>query len=624
MSETAAADRLEELAQSHGIQVRYTSEMGEPKRIDAEAQAALLGVLQVDPTGGKPGRFAELKHRPTRACALPEAVRGRRRWGVTCQLYALRSRRSLGLGDFADLGSLAETAAEVGADFVGVNPMHALFLADPGRYSPYSPSTRRFINPFYIAVDALEGGEAATETLRAAEPALFEALDGDLVDYPAAGTLKRRLFRTLFQAQRDAIRSDERFGAFQKRGGTALLDFALFEALSEDRVARGEGAGWHNWPVELHERSGEAVRRFEHEEADAVLFHQWLQFVADRQLAEAQARALEAGMAIGLYLDFAVGVSPDGAETWADPAVTVRAARVGSPPDMFNSDGQDWGLAPLSPEALASRDYAPLRGAYESLMDHAGAIRIDHAMGLARLWWIPEGSRSSGGGYMRYPLGDMIDALAEVSQQRDCLVIGEDLGTVPEGFRETAEEAAILSYKVLYFERWKDGLFKAPAEYPELSLACISTHDLATLAGWWHGSDIRLRSETGRQNEADTARDLAERDRDRQALLGALRHANLLPPVLVAALDNGDPLPERLGEELAVAIHRYAARTGSMLFAVQVEDMVGSERQPNLPGTTDEYPNWRIRSEVLLEDLGADERFQALARALRAERPQTP
>ncbi|MBB3950657.1 4-alpha-glucanotransferase [Aureimonas jatrophae] len=616
------SERLEQLAESHGIQVRYRSEMGEPMAIDAEAQGALLQALRVDPESGERGRFAELQHAPRRRCALPERVRGQRRWGVTCQLYALRSRRSLGLGDFADLGHLAEIAAAVGADFVGVNPMHALFMADPGRYSPYSPSTRRFINPFYVAVDAVEGGAEAIETLRAAEPALFEGLDGELVDYMAAGTLKRRLLRELFEVQKDALRGDPALAAFREKGGDALAGFALFEALSEARVAAGEGAGWHNWPAELHDRSGEAVRRFERENVDAVLFHGWLQFLADQQLAAAQERALAAGMAVGLYLDFAVGVSPDGAETWADPQVTVRAARVGSPPDMFNSDGQDWGLAPLSPDALAERNYAPLVGAYESLMDHAGAIRIDHAMGLARLWWIPETSRSSGGGYVRYPLGDMIDALAEVSERRDCLVIGEDLGTVPEGFRETAEEAAILSYKVLYFERWEDGLFKATTEYPELSLACISTHDLAALAGWWHGSDIRLRSETGRQSEAHTARDLASRDRDRKALLGALRHENLLSPHLAGLLDGGDPLPERLDEELAIAIHRFAARTRSMLFAVQVEDMILSERQPNLPGTTDEYPNWRIRSEVLLEDLAADERFQAMARALRDERPQ--
>ncbi|WP_062210101.1 4-alpha-glucanotransferase [Aureimonas sp. AU12] len=617
-------DRLDDLATSHGIQTRYTSEMGEPQAIEDEAKRGLLAVLRVDADGAESGDFGASQQVPDLRCALPPSVAGRRSWGITCQLYALRSDRTLGIGDFADLARLAEIGGAVGASFVGVNPLHALFLADPGRYSPYSPSTRRFLNPFYIAVDALEGGEAAIEALRAAEPALFEGLGEALVDYRAAGTLKARLLRTLYETHRAGLDEDEAFATFRAKGGEALRGFALFEAISAAMVEEGGSAGWHNWPERLHARDGEAVRAFETKEADAVRFHEWLQFVCDAQLAEAQRRARAAGMHIGLYLDFAVGVSPDGAETWADPALTVRDARVGSPPDMFNSDGQDWGLAPLSPRALAERDYRPLASAYDALMEHAGAIRIDHAMGLARLWWIPEGVKSGGGGYMRYPLGAMVDAVAKVSQATDCLVIGEDLGTVPEGFRDTMEEARILSYKVLYFERWKDGLFKATTEYPELSLACISTHDLATLAGWWHGSDIRLRSETGRQNEAATKRDLNERDRDRRTLLAALHNENLLAPDFQAMARGERDLPMEITDDLAIAIHRYGARTDSMLFAVQMEDMILSHRQPNLPGTTDEYPNWRVRSDIRLDDLEADDRFQAMARAMRDERPETP
>ncbi len=618
------SDHLEDLATSHGIQIRYTSEMGEPKRIDEAAQAALLRALQVEPDGGEKGRFESEEQQPSLACALPEGLAASRAWGVTCQLYSLRSQRNLGIGDFEDLAVLAELAAPTGAAFVGVNPLHALFLADAGRYSPYSPSTRRFINPFYLAVDTIEGGEEALAALRQSEPALFEGLDGELVDYEAVAAVKVPLLRTLYAQAKDGLARDERFRAFLERGGDALRGFALFEAISESVRSEGGSAGWHNWPDELRDRNGEGARTFEAGHEDAIRFHVWLQFQCDRQLAEAQRRAKAAGMRIGLYLDFAVGVSPDGAETWADPALTVREARVGSPPDMFNSDGQDWGLAPLSPKALAERQYAPLSAAYAGLMEHAGAIRIDHAMGLARLWWIPEGERSAGGGYVRYPLGAMVDALARVSQDTDCLVVGEDLGTVPEGFREAMADSNILSYKVLYFERWKDGLFKATSEYPPTSLACISTHDLATLSGWWHGSDVRLRSETGRQNASATERDLAERDRDRRTLLAALRHENLLPPDQAAATQGEAELPARLPFELAVAIHRFGARTRSMLFAVQVEDMIGSEKQPNLPGTTDEYPNWRIRSDIRLDDLADDERFQAMARAMRDERPETP
>lgn len=612
---------LDDLAESHGIQIRYKSELGEAKAIPDEAKSALLKALKVDPASGEAGAFGEAEHRPSLACALPDAARAKR-WGVTCQLYALRSARSLGIGDFQDLGHLAEIAGAEGASFVGVNPLHALFLSDAGRYSPYSPSTRRFINPFYLAVDDLTGGAEAIAKARESDAAAFEALGGDLVDYPAMGLLKHRLLRTAFETVRGGLDADESFRAFQEKGGPALRDFALFEAISAHMRGEGGSAGWHNWPEAFHKRSSEAVKAFEASHADDVLFHEWLQYECDRQLGEAQRRAKAAGMAIGLYLDFAVGVSPDGAETWADPELTVREARVGSPPDMFNSDGQDWGLAPLSPRALAERHYAPLASAYAALMEHAGAIRIDHAMGLARLWWIPEASRSGGGGYVRYPLGEMVDALARVSQDNRCLVIGEDLGTVPEGFRDVMHDANILAYKVLYFERWDDGLFKATGEYPERSLACVSTHDLATLAGWWRGADIKLRSETGRQDEAATARDLKGRARERMTLLAALQYENLLPPEWHAAARGEADLPAELGQDLALAVHRFGARTGSMLFAVQVEDMVLAERQPNLPGTMDEYPNWRIRSDVALEDLGADERFQAMARAMRQERPE--
>ncbi|RIY00142.1 4-alpha-glucanotransferase [Aureimonas flava] len=618
-----AREPLDRLAESHGIQIRYKSELGEAKEIPDAAKSALLRTLKVDPDAGEAGAFDAAEHRPALACALPEEAAGHKRWGVTCQLYALRSQRSLGIGDFEDLGHLAEIAAAEGASFVGVNPLHALFLSDAGRYSPYSPSTRRFLNPFYLAIDALPGGPEALAAARRETPDAFAALGGELVDYAAVGTLKRRLLQAAYGGVRDGLDADEDFRAFCEKGGDALRDFSLFEAISAHMREQGGAAGWHGWPDAFHKRSGEAVRAFEAENADALRFHEWLQFQCDRQLGGAQRRAKAAGMAIGLYLDFAVGVSPDGAETWADPDLTVREARVGSPPDMFNSEGQDWGLAPLSPRALAERNYAPLASAYAALMEHAGAIRIDHAMGLARLWWIPETSRSGGGGYVRYPLGAMVDAVARVSQDMRCVVIGEDLGTVPEGFRDVMHEANILAYKVLYFERWEDGLFKAAGEYPARSLACISTHDLATLAGWWRGADIRLRSETGRQDEAATARDLQGRARERRTLLAALDHEGLLSPEWAAAARGEGELPAELGQDLALAVHRFGARTGSMLFAVQVEDMVLAERQPNLPGTMDEYPNWRIRSDVALEDLGADQRFQAMARALRQERPET-
>nr|WP_232845525.1 4-alpha-glucanotransferase [Aurantimonas marina] len=567
------------------------------------------------------GSFDEAQDVPTRRCSLPEAIASNRAWGAACQLYSLRSNRNLGIGDFEDLAKLAQLAADEGASFVGVNPLHALFMADPGRYSPYSPSSRRFLNPMYIAIDQLAGGPEAIARLRSEEPGLFDDLDGDLVEYLAVGQVKRALLKRIFVGRIDEIRADQAFDRFCAGGGESLAGFALFEAISQQQVEAGAHAGWHSWPAALQDRDSAEVARFAEDNADLVLFHHWLQHEAEEQLAEAQARALAAGMSIGLYLDLAVGVAPDGAETWADPSLTVGAARVGSPPDMFNSQGQDWGLAPLSPKALAERNYKPLRDSFEALTRNAGAIRIDHVMGLARLWWIPDGVASSGGGYVRYPLGAMVDAVAAASEANACLVIGEDLGTVPPGFRHNMEAARILSYRVLYFERHRETEFLPPSAYPKLALACVSTHDLATLAGWWQGADIALRAAMGTQDAAATERDRDSRRHDRRALAVALAEEGILPDDLRPAVAGTDDLPAELPAELAVAIHRFVARTPSVLVTVQLDDMVGAERQPNLPGTTDQYPNWRIRSDIPIEDLPGNERFRALAAAMREERP---
>ncbi|MDY8110843.1 4-alpha-glucanotransferase [Fulvimarina sp. 2208YS6-2-32] len=611
---------LDDLAESHGIQTVFKSEMGERKEISDDAKRALLKVLSVDPDKGEAGHFAKATQTPEKICALPPIVSEHRRWGIACQLYGLRSARNLGIGDFEDLARFAVMAAQRGASFVGVNPLHALFMADGGRFSPYSPSTRRFNNPLYLAIDRIEGGQDVIDDLRRAAPDLFDGLDGELVDYPAVCRLKGRLLRDVFDRRRDEIVATQAFERFVSTGGRTLHDFALFEAISMAEVAQGGHAGWHNWPLDLQDRSSDAVAAFDRDHAEDVLFHKWLQFEADEQIAGVQARAKSEGMAIGLYLDLAVGVTPDGAETWADPELTVGSARVGSPPDMFNSSGQDWGLAPLSPKALAERDYRPLRNAFGQLTLHAGAVRIDHAMGLARLWWIPEGMPSSEGGYVRYPLGEMIDAVADTSNANHCLVIGEDLGTVPDGFRETMEEANILSYRVLYFERRHEA-FILPSHYPRMALACISTHDLAPLAGWWQGTDIKLREEAGTQDAAASERDFKGRQEERIDLLVALRLVGLIPHDYESMLNGDAPLSNELNQVLSEAIHRFVARTPSLLFTVQLEDMLGATHQPNLPGTTDQYPNWRIRQDVALEDLDDHERFQSLARAMREERP---
>ena len=610
---------LDDLAQSYGIQTRYTAQSGERVEIPDKAKRALLQILRVDPEKASLGPSKDEGAQGKLTCALPPAVAGKRLWGVTCQIYALRSSRNLGIGDFEDLGRLAELLAGKGADFLGVNPLHALFLADPGRTSPYSPSTRRYLNPLYIAIDALEGGAEAQRQLRKAEPGLFTRLDTELVDYKAVSAVKLKLLRALFHTAEPSLGED--FESFCAQGGESLASFALFEAISHHEVAAGGGAGWNRWPGDMQRRDSDAVGRFEREHQEDIRFHLWLQYTADRQLAEAHARAKQAGMGLGLYLDFAVGVAPDGAETWADPDLAIRDAQVGSPPDMFNSEGQNWGLAPLAPQVLAARAFKPLADAYVSLMKNAGAVRIDHAMGLARLWWIPTSGKPDEGGFVRYPFGAMLDTVAAASRQTNTVVIGEDLGTVPMGFREATQKAGLLSYRVLYFEKDADGVFIAPALYPELALSSISTHDLATLAGWWKAADIHLRAQTGRQSEEATRAGIEERASDRLALLRAMHDEGLLDAQYAAALSGEEELPEQLDQALFGAIHRFGARTKSLLFAVQLDDMLMSEKQANLPGTTREYPNWSIRTECPLEELASHPMFNSLADVLRAERP---
>ncbi len=615
------ANHLDELAASHGIEVRYTSEAGENVEISDEAKRALLQALKVDPEGSRLGAFNDMNLQDAVSCALPLAIRGKRLWGVTCQLYALRSARNLGIGDFEDLARLAELCAGLGADFLGVNPLHALFMSDPLRTSPYSPSTRQHLNPLYIAVDEVEGGEEAQRHLRETRPELFYHLEGELVNYAAATALKVKLLRTLFESADPSANSD--FQGFCHKGGASLRSFALFEAISHHEVASGGEAGWSHWPGDMQHRDTDAVRRFENDHEVDVSFHLWLQFIAEAQLARANTRAKQAGMQLGLYLDFAVGVAPDGVETWAEPDLAVRNVRIGSPPDVLNSEGQDWGLAPLAPQVLAPRQFKPLTDAYLALMKNAGAVRIDHAMGLARLWWVPASGKPNEGGYVRYPFGAMLNTVAKASRQTGTVVVGEDLATVPDGFREASQKAGLFSYRVLYFEKDARGSFNPPENYPEHALASISTHDLATLAGWWEASDIQLRAEMGRQSEQDTKAAFEQRSKDRIALLEALGQVGLLGEQYIAGINTEARLPKQLDNELFLAIHRYVARSTSILFAVQLDDMLMSHKQANLPGTTTEYPNWSIRTSCLLEQLSANHTFDSLARMLQVERPRS-
>ena len=545
---------------------------------------------------------------PERAVRLADLGIARPVWGATAPLYGLRSRPDQDIGDFASLAALAEVLGSNGADFLGLNPVHALFPAAPEHYSPYTPSSREFLNVLHIApelVPELEGtGSAAA------------ADTGEFIDYSAASKRRHALFAQAFAAFRALPEAHPRrtaFAAFRASEGAALERLATFDAL--DRyLADGGGSrtSWRDWPKRYRSPKSPAAARFARENRHAVDYFAYLQWNAREQLAAAQARARASGMALGLYLDLAVGVAPGGADSWGDPALYARDVHLGAPGDMANPDGQDWELLPFNPVELGRRNYTPLIRMVRRAMDGAGALRIDHVLGLERQFWHPLSGAPAA--YVGFP-GDILRAILALESRRSrTLVIGEDLGTVPEGFRDRMAARSIYGTRIFYFEWDGKGGFKPPEDYTQSALASVTSHDLPTLAGYWAGRDIDWRVELGIAAESERiAQDRAERARSRQAILKLLKREGLLPNGLT---------PNELSRELAVAIHALVARARSDLVAIQLEDILGLIEQPNLPGTTTEHPNWRRRMPLTIDEIAQSAALEPFARALDAGRKQ--
>lgn len=594
------ASELEREEAGYGIISRYMGIDGRWVEAPEPARRALIRVLAA--TGPATSRDMQSpwppppQSSPSHRCYLPSFLKVGRAWGITCQLYGLRSRRNWGIGDFEDLAQLCELAADQGADFVGVNPLHALFLPDPGCCSPFSPSHRNFLNPLYIAVDQLQDYDGR-------ESARLEELRGaPLLDYPAVAHEKMSALHRIWKRHGCQAPAE-----FLEEGGEGLRLHALFEALSL-YLAEERGRGWHSWPADYQHPDNTRVQEFAAERQEEVSFHIWLQWIADQQLRAAARRASAAGMRIGLYLDLAVGTAPDGSETWCDRALTVVGAEIGAPPDMFNPAGQSWGLAPTSPRALEEREFRPLHRSYQAILRHAGALRIDHAMSLYRLFWIPEGFAAAEGAYVLYPMKGVLRSLCNTSQEAEAIIIGEDLGVVPAGFRKAMQESGLLGYRLFFFERGKQGFF-SPEEWPAPALACIGSHDTATLAGWWSGHDLDVRQVIEPLDAESHLRQQRERDEEREQVRAFIRE------------HLGREIGKSFTPALAVAIHTLVARTPSRLMAVQLEDLLGLEEQPNLPGTTAEHPNWRRRLPIPLEELTVHPLFREVVAAVAAERP---
>lgn len=563
-------------------------------------------------------------------CYQPEAVQGESRvWGPTVQLYGLRSRHNWGIGDFGDLRTLVDLSAEAGGGIIGVNPLHALFPDDPARISPYSPSSRCFINVLYIDVEAVpEFAECdAARNLVASESfqgRLRRLRASELVAYDEVSTAKHEVLNIVYRHFRNhhlANDSDRAraFRQFREKRGTELEFHARFEALQE-HFRRDNPAiwGWPAWPEEYRHPQAPAVAAFATEHAGAIEFFVWLQWLADEQLSAVGRQSSRRGLGVGLYQDLAVGVNPGGSEAWAWQDAFAIGAYVGAPPDDFNLAGQDWGLPPLVPHRLREAAYVPFIDVLRANMHHCGALRIDHVMQFMRLFCVPVGISPTQGAYVAYPLDDFLGIIALESQRNRCMVIGEDLGTVPDGFRPRLATIGMLSYRPFLFERNEDGGFKPPAEYSRQALVSVSTHDLPTISGFWKGSDLDTRS-TLQLFPSDDQRDklVVERAQDRARFLIALEREGLLPSG-ASVYPNATPV---ITPALMVAIHAYLARTQAQILVVQPEDILGIIEQTNLPGSfDDQHANWRRRLPLDLENWLEDGRFAAVGEALLRER----
>ncbi|HUH72214.1 MAG TPA: 4-alpha-glucanotransferase [Mycobacterium sp.] len=541
----------------------------------------------------------------------PEQLGARRAWGLATQLYSVRSRQSWGIGDLTDLTDLAVwSASRHGADFVLVNPLHAATPTTPMEPSPYLPTSRRFFNPLYLRVEAIPEFADLAKRGRVRQlrsDVQHRAGQLDTIDRDSAWAAKRAALKLLHRVPRSAGR-ELAYAAFREREGRSLDDFATWCALAEKY-----GGDWHHWPDFLQHPAAAGIARFVEKHSDTVDFHRWLQWQLDEQLAAAQSHALRAGMSLGIMGDLAVGVHPNGADAWALQDVLAPGVTAGAPPDEFNQLGQDWSQPPWRPDRLDEQEYRPFRALIGAVLRNTGAVRIDHIIGLFRLWWIPDGAPPTRGTYVRYDHEAMTGIVALEAHRAGALVVGEDLGTVEPWVRDYLLLRGLLGTSILWFELDRDGNGgPLPAErWREYCLSSVTTHDLPPTAGYLAGDHVRLRESLGL-----LTRPVGEELKSDRAHLAAwmaeLRRVGLLGD------HEDDP------EQIVLALYRYLGRTPSRLLGVALTDAVGDHRTQNQPGTTDEYPNWRVPltgpdgRPVMLEDVFTDPRAATLAEAVRA------
>ncbi len=569
---------------------------------------------------------------PPRCFLPPSFTEGAKLWGLAVQLYALRSPGDWGVGDFGDLVDLVEWAnKELGAGIIGLNPLHALKNSRPYHISPYSPDSRLYLNVLYLDVEQIpELQESVAARRLLANKDFRSKLDAlrtsETVDYDEVLAAKRRVLELLFQTFQKVqltprTSRGRAFEQFVREEGEALERFALFQALTEKfRRELPKVWSWTEWPEPYRDPRSAAVQAFRKEQESQVQFHQYLQWVASAQLGGVHTRSRQVGMAVGLYLDQALGSSRSGSDAWAFQDVLALGADCGAPPDAFSLQGQNWGLPPADPVRLRASGYRMFIELLRKNLKYGGAIRLDHVMALIRLFWIPRGLPAKDGTYVLYPADDLLGILALESVRHRAVVVGEDLGTVPDEVREKLTAYGVLSYRVFYFEREPDGSWKAPATYPAQAVAVVTTHDLPTLTGFWKGYDIQVRARLGLFPDDQThAKAWDERRRDKRLMLQALQGQGLLPEGV-----GSDPeTVPAMTEDLCQAIHTFLARTPSWIVLVALEDCLGILDQTNLPGTLDTHPNWSLKIPVSLDELRQEAKIRGLAALLNGLRPFT-
>ncbi|MEN3363868.1 MAG: 4-alpha-glucanotransferase [Burkholderiales bacterium] len=539
---------------------------------------------------------------PSRCFGVGDAVSRSdpRLWGLAAQLYSLRRDGDFGVGDFTALTTLAEAAAQHGAAALAISPVHANFSADRNRFSPYGPSSRLFLNALHVDPAAVLGEDALAKAIADADAGTLRArLESlDLVDWPAVSELKLNVLRRLYEQFKQTGTAHEAFQEFRTRGGQALTDHARFEALHAHI-----GGDWRTWPEQYRDPRSLAVDAFAMEHADEVSFHAFLQWQAARGMAEAQRAARGAGMPIGLISDLAVGAETGGSQAWGRQSEMINGLSVGAPPDLLNVRGQNWGLGAFSPRAMKLHGFSAYIEMLRAAFAHAGGVRIDHVLGLARMWLVPNGASPDQGAYLRYPIEDLLRLIALESWRHRAIVIGEDLGTVPEGFGDRLAQAGLLGIRVLWFQRNRER-FLLPAEWSADAIATTTTHDLPTFSGWWEGRDIGWRTKLDLLEEGATeASEHSARDHDRAALLKAY----------TAAGAQGDTPTDQ-----AIA---FLAATPAPLAILPIEDALGLPEQWNIPGTIDTHPNWRRRLQQPVTSLLGDPAVAARLALLNKARP---